>query len=170
MKKSALFLLLLTIVLCSPFKIYAQKLPQKPQEVGVYVRALVDSMRTHGQKLGAQIGLAVNTRDFSIVEPARKDVDTYLDSCKARVQQIKDFEGMAAFKTALLTYIDAQKTASDKLSAPFEKFNEKTPAAEINAAIKKIKENPQTEGQKALEALNEAMKKFAAQNNIQVRG
>lgn len=129
------------------------------------IATMNDSLLQYGSYWGDELKIAVNTLDFSGLQPIRTEMQAYIDRKIEYVQQMKNVGGSEQLLETELEFLQAEKEiVSNKLSV-FERFTDSAAMDDLSTAyanmqISALKEN------ELLEKLHKLREQYAETNDI----
>ena len=112
---------------------------------------------------------AVSSGDYTKLKPARKQLDSFLDTSMVAVSNLKDVAGSENYRFAETELLNFDKKMLKDDFIPFEKFKINTPMTKISIYIQKIKEDRQTE-QTFITKLKELQNAYQEKNGCKFVG
>lgn len=164
MKTRSLFLILLLAGI-STLKTYGQKTPIQFNDEMVMI---TDSLYLKGTAWGAKVSEAIKgTRDFSILTPARVNMENFINMKIAKLNTMADVAGSYQYRQAVITYLRFEKQFAGSLIRAFESFNAQTDNQTLQDAITKLTNGAQKEKDQ-LAAVNVVQEAYAKANNFTI--
>ena len=162
MRKS--FPLFLPILLlapgCNPNKKKAYDFNQKLVEIS-------DTLNKKGTRIGTEVALAVNSRDFSKVDIINKELLDFIEIKTAELKKTPNTAGSEKLKAAMLDFLAFEKEMISSHFLPLGKMNAQTPDTTIQAAVDRMVDKSRDESS-YLARVQQAQKEYAKNNGFVV--
>ena len=145
---------------CNPNKKKAYDFNQKLVEIS-------DTLNKKGTRIGTEVALAVNTRDFSRVDIINRELLDFIDIKTAELKKTPNTAGSEKLKAAMLDFLAFEKEMISSYFLPLGKMNTQTPDTTIQAAVDRMVDKSKDESS-YLARVQKAQKDFAKSNGFVV--
>lgn len=130
-----------------------------------HIAAINDSLLQLGADWGAELKVAVNTLNFSQLNPIRTEMGQFVDSKIAEVKEMKNVGGSEELLKTELEFLQVEKEIiADRLSV-FEQFNDSVAMDALSAAYASMQIGAVKE-QELLARLHKLREQYAEKNEI----
>ena len=140
---------------------------KKAYEFNQKLVAISEALRVKGTQIADALSIAANTKNFSRVDSANKDLLNYIDTKTAELKVMENVAGSEKLKLAMMDFMDFERDLVSSSFLPFGKMNESTPGEEIQFAVEQMM-NKVKEEDKYLQRVQDAQKEYAAKNGFKV--
>lgn len=98
------------------------------------VAAINDSLLRYGAEWGDELHIAINTLDFSGLQPVRVKMQAYIDRKIDYVEDLDNIGGSEALLAAELEFLELEKGIVANKLAVFERFSDSTDMDQMSTA------------------------------------
>lgn len=140
---------------------------KKAFEFNQTLAAISDSLQRKGARIGTELAMAVNTRDFNRINSLNNDLLRYIREREDELTGMKDTDGSEAFRNAMLEFLAFEAELVRKGFLPLGKMNQDTPEKEIQDAIAYVIKKSKEESVYLLE-VQRAQEEFAKNNGFKI--
>lgn len=98
------------------------------------VATINDSLLRYGAEWGDELHIAINTLDFSGLQPVRVKMQAYIDRKIDYVEDLDNIGGSEALLAAELEFLEVEKGIVANKLAVFERFSDSTDMDQMSAA------------------------------------
>ena len=127
-----------------------------------------DTLNKKGTRIGTEVALAVNTRDFSKVDIINKELLDYIDIKTTELKKTPNTAGSEKLKVAMLEFLAFEKDMISTYFLPLGKMNAQTPDTAIQAAVDRMVDKSKDETG-YLAKVQQAQKDYARDNGFTVQ-
>lgn len=152
--------MLLLVSGCNADKKKAYDFNQKLVEIS-------DTLNKKGTRIGTEVALAVNTRDFSRVDLINKELLNFIDIKTSELKKTPNTAGSEKLKSAMLEFLAFEKDMISSYFLPLGKMNAQTPDSTIQEAVDRMVEKSKDETG-YLARVQQAQKDYARSNGFVV--
>ena len=157
-----LFLVILLVSQgCKPNKKKAYDFNQKLVEIS-------DTLNKKGTRIGTEVALAVNTRDFSRVDIINRELLDFINIKTVELKKTPNTAGSEKLKAAMLDFLAFEKDMINSYFLPLGKMNAQTPDTAIQAAVDRMVGKSKDESS-YLARVQKAQKEYARNNGFVVQ-
>jgi hypothetical protein len=157
--------LLLICLLAVQFRVTAQTMT--PLQLNNELVAITDQVQQKGQDWGKSFNESFKLKDFSLLTPVRKELETLVDQQMANVKAMKDVNNSKALRQAMIDYLLFKKTMIAKGYKPIEALRKDPDQDKLKAAFENMKAfSPQED--EALKKLTKAREVYATANGFKI--
>ena len=126
-----------------------------------------DTLNKKGTRIGTEVALAVNTRDFSKVDIINKELLDFIEIKTAELKKTPNTAGSEKLKVAMLDFLAFEKDMISSYFIPMGKMNAQTPDTIIQAAVERMVDKSKDESS-FLARVQQAQKEYARNNGFVV--
>ena len=163
MRKRFPFILgiLLLLLGCNADKKKAYDFNQKLFEIS-------DTLNKKGTRIGTEVAMAVNTRDFSKVDRINEELLAFIELKSAELKKPPNTAGSEKLKAAMIEFLQFEKDMVSNYFVPLGKMNAATSDSAIQFAVDQMVEKSKDEGS-YLQKVQVAQKEYARSNGFTVK-
>lgn len=147
----------------------AAQTPKSPIAYNNKLADYLDTMFVGGQEWGKVFEAVYPTGNYIALKVETDKLDVYIDRSIRTIEAMQDLKNSKPLRTAVIEFLNYEKTLISKAFRPFEKFKSDTPEATIQAAIDNLMDLSIDENE-YLKKVKEAQKKYAAENGFTIEG
>lgn len=129
------------------------------------IAATNDTLAYHSGKWAGELKVAINTLDFSQLQPYRERMVQYIDRKVVEVQQMPNIGGSEKLQQAELEYLKFERTIVNKYFSVFEQMDSTTTLEAIENAYLQVMQQGQKE-QQLQQDMQKLRDEYADKNNI----
>ena len=127
-----------------------------------------DTLNKKGTRIGTEVALAVNTRDFSKVDIINKELLDFIEIKTAELKKTPNTAGSEKLKVAMLDFLAFEKNMISSYFVPLGKMHAQTPDTTIQAAVERMVDKSRDESSH-LTRVQQAQKEYAKNNGFTVQ-
>ena len=127
-----------------------------------------DSLYVMGREFGNMLGAAVQSRNFSVLAAPRLRFSSFIDSSKAKLQQMKDVYGSGPLRKSEIDLLEVETHMVNDDFSPFERLTSFATLQQINELFDKIKADSEIESEK-MATFKREQRLYAKRNGFELK-
>lgn len=139
-----------------------------PVQLDAEIVTINDSLKMKGQGWVTELGKSFMSRNFSALEPLRKDISGFLDEKIEHVENMKDVGGSEEYRQAELDFLKYERNMVETAFMPFEKFDATSTNDQIQGVLNQLAPISDKEVEK-MDKISALQVKYAEKNNFKLK-
>lgn len=138
---------------------------EKAQALDTQIGRINDTLLVHAKHWGDELKIAINTLDFSQLEPARMRMQNYIDEKIEVMENVEHVGGSEALVNAELEYLNVERSIAADHFSTFEQFTDSVTMTELEDAYIAVEKGTEKE-QEIIKRLHQLREEYAEKNDF----